>query len=207
MGGSVLGLEDDAVRFVGGASLLLVLAVLVVLVAGERAQTGQAGGVRLRSRGESRLGIGVLGMLWSGVAINQSIGLGNLVRSLELLLLLLLLRGKVSLLVNQHGVDGRAHGLGMVAVRNGGGAAPALGRLCSRGQRTRGRSSSCSVCHAAGARALARAWLGLGSAASYTRSVHGVIGRRLAIFFFVGTEQPVGNTVLRGSARGARGAW
>ena len=109
-------------------------------------------------------------MLWGAVAIHQSVGLGDLVGSVELL------RGKGRLLLlSRHGVDGRTHGLGMVAVGNGGGAAPTLGRLCSRGQRTR-RRSICSVRHAAGARALARTRLGLRRASSDTGSVHGVIG-------------------------------
>lgn len=106
-----------------------------------------------------------MGVLRGAVAVHQSVGLGDLVRSIELL------RWKGWLLLRRHGVDGRTHGLGVVAVRNGGGT-PALGRLCDGGQRTR----SCSVCsfhHAAGARALARAWLGLRRSSSNTRRVHG----------------------------------
>ena len=168
MGSAVLGLEDNAVRFVAGTALLLllvlkllvlglvmllaVLRVLVVLmVASKGAQAGQARRVGLRSWGERRLLVRILGMLGGGaVAVHQSVGLGDLVRSIELL------RGKGRRsMVSGHGVDGRTHGLAVVvAVRDGGGT-PALGRrLCDGGR-------IASFRHAGSASALARAWLGL----------------------------------------------
>ena len=159
MGSAVLGLEDNAVGLVAGAALLLVLGLVMLLgvlgvlvmlvVASKGAQAGQARRVGLRSWGERRLLVRILGMLGGGaVAVHQSVGLGDLVGSLELL------RGKGGSMVSGHGVDGRTHGLAVVvAVRNGGGT-PARGRLCDGGR-------IASFRHAGSASALARAWLGL----------------------------------------------
>ena len=61
-----------------------------------------------------------------------------------------------------HGVDGSAHGLAMMTGRDGGGT-PALCGLCDGAERAWSRGSSISgFRNARGARALARAWLGLG---------------------------------------------
>jgi hypothetical protein len=166
MGSAVLGLEDDAVGLVAGDAVLLllllllrlvmllavlaVLRVLVVLmVASKGAQAGQARRVGLRSRGERGLLLGILGMLGGGaVAVHQSVGLGDLVRSIELL------RGKGRCMMSGHGVDGRTHGLAVVVAVGDGGGTPALGRLCDGGR-------IASFRHAGSASALARAWLGL----------------------------------------------
>jgi hypothetical protein len=144
-----LGLEDDALGFVGCTSLLLMLLLLLELlrmplvvllgvrvlvrVTGEGAQTGQPRIVGLRSWCECRLRVRILGMRGGGIAVHQTVGLGDLVRSVELL------RGKCGWLLSWHCVDGRTHGL-VVAVNVGnGGGTPALGRLCDRGQRALSR--------------------------------------------------------------------
>jgi len=181
MGRAVLMLEEDTVGLVCGAALLLLLLLLllglvvlltvlrvlvmwvVLVVASKGAQTGQARRVGLRSRRESWLRIGILGVLRGGVvAVHQSVGLCDLVlvRSIELL------RGKGRLLLSGHGVDGRTHGLPVVTIRDGGGT-PALGRLCDGGQRALSRRIS-SFRHAGSASALARAWLGLRRASGST---------------------------------------
>jgi hypothetical protein len=168
MRGSVLGLEDDAVWLVGCTALLLLLLLellrmgLVVLlgvrvlvrVSGEGAQTGQPGRVGLRSWRKCRLRVRVLGMRGGGIAVHQTVGLSDLVRSIKLL------RGESRWLLTLHGVDGRTHGLVVTVNVGNGGGTPALGRLCDRGQRALSHRI-CGFRSAVGARALARAWLGL----------------------------------------------
>ena len=141
---AVLMLKQDTVRPIGGSAdaallllllllslmmlLLAVLRVLMLMVAGEGAQAAQAGGVGLGGGSEGRLGVWILSVLRGAVAVHQSVSLGDLMRSIELL------RWEGGrLLLSGHGVDGRAHGLSMAAC-NGGGT-PALGLLWDRTQR------------------------------------------------------------------------
>jgi hypothetical protein len=181
MRSTVLVLENDAIRLIGSGSggalllllllllllkllmlslmvLLAVLAVLrvllVMMVASKFAQTGQARRVRLRCWRERGLRVGILCVLRVGaIAVHQSLGLCDLMRSIKLL------RRKGRLLLSGHGVDGRTHGLTMVTICHSGGT-PALGHLWDGGQRGRSRRIS-SFRHAGLATALARAWLGL----------------------------------------------
>lgn len=100
-------LVQEAVGFVGRHTLLLLLLLLgllvrlgsvlcvrvmllrlLLVVTSQGTQADQTRVVGLRSRGESRLGLGVLGMLWGGaVAIHQSVLLGNRVLMLMLVLM------------------------------------------------------------------------------------------------------------------------
>jgi hypothetical protein len=141
---AVLVLKEDPILLVRGGDgaalllllqlllglvmMLIVLKMLVLVIAGEGAQTAQAGRVGLGSRREGRLRIRILGVLWGPVAVHQSVRVGDLVGSIELL------RWEGRLLLSGHGVDGRAHGLTM-GVRNGGGTPVGVGRLWNLGQR------------------------------------------------------------------------
>ena len=131
----------------------------------------------MRSGREGGLRIRVLGVLrGGGVAVHQSVRLGDLLVLVGSVVELLRREGRLLLLLlSGHGVDGRTHGLVMMAVCNGGGT-PALGRclgrLCDGGQRAR-RRSICSFRHAGSARALAAARLGLRRAGGSTGGIHG----------------------------------